>query len=289
MLANFDQGIHPEAQHTGFYNDPDMMVIGMPGLSDQENRVHMALWAISGAPLLVGADLATLSPATLATLTNPAVLAIDQDTLGLQAVKVSVAAGVEIWSKRLAAPGDRAVLLLNRTDKPSAVEVHWPELGLTASSTSVKDVWFGKTLGSFESTYTTTVPATDAVLLLVHGTDEPLSQIHPATAPAAHAASATKDQVFNIGAVCQSGYEPIQIVYSNLLSSARYAELRVNGQIATRIAFPPTGSAEASVWIEAQLDKSGPASPGNTLTFSIPLTSELHIVSLAIPQPTACP
>ncbi len=50
VLSNFDQGIHPEAQHTGFYNDPDMMVLGMQGLNDAQNRVHMSLWAISGAP-----------------------------------------------------------------------------------------------------------------------------------------------------------------------------------------------------------------------------------------------
>ena len=103
MLGNFDQGIHPEAQHTGFYNDPDMMVIGMPGFSDAQNRVHMSLWAISGAPLLVGADLAKLSPETLAMLTNKAVLAVDQDALGLQAVKVAEPdKGVQVWSKPLA-------------------------------------------------------------------------------------------------------------------------------------------------------------------------------------------
>src|SRR5579863_7432912 len=85
MLANFDQGIHPEAEHTGYYNDPDMMVMGMPGFTEQQNRVHMSLWAISGAPLLVGADLAKLTPETLAMLTNKAVLAVDQDALGLQA------------------------------------------------------------------------------------------------------------------------------------------------------------------------------------------------------------
>jgi len=54
VLSNFDQGIHPEAQHTGFYNDPDMMVVGMPGLTEAQNRVHMSLWAISAAPLLAG-------------------------------------------------------------------------------------------------------------------------------------------------------------------------------------------------------------------------------------------
>jgi hypothetical protein len=123
-----------------------------------------------------------------------------------------------------------------------------------------------------------------------------MAHYHPAP-PSASAATlaGTKDQVFNLNApLCQAGYVPLQIVYSNLLTSARYAELRVNGQIATRIAFPPTGSAEASVWIEAQLNKSDPASSGpapapNVLTFSIPATSELHIVSLSMPQPAACP
>jgi hypothetical protein len=110
VLSNFDQGIHPEAQHTGFYNDPDMMVLGMPGLTDAQNRVHMGLWAISGAPLLVGADLTKLSDATRATLTNPDVIAVDQDALGLQAVKVAEPErGLEVWSKALAKPGERTV------------------------------------------------------------------------------------------------------------------------------------------------------------------------------------
>ncbi len=297
MLSNFDQGIHPEAQHSGFYNDPDMMVLGMPGLTDEQNRVHMALWAISGAPLLVGADLTTLSPATLATLTNPDVLAIDQDPLGLQAVKVSADNGLEVWSKHLAAPGDRAVLLLNRTEKDATITFDWGQLGLTDSSSTVKDLFAGKDLGAFDHSYSGTVSASDAVLLLIHGTDQPMTHFHsapPTAAATTHAASNTKDQVFNsTGLVCRTGYVPLQIVYSNLLTSARYAELRVNGQIATRIAFPPTGSAEASVWIEAELNKSGPTAsptqPGNVLTFSVPTASELHIVSVSMPQPASCP
>jgi len=44
------------------------------------------------------------------------VLAIDQDALGLQAVKVAEAGkGLEVWAKPLAKAGERAVLLLNRT------------------------------------------------------------------------------------------------------------------------------------------------------------------------------
>ena len=50
----------------------------------------------------------------------------------------------------------------------------------------------------------------------------------------------------------------------------------------------------SSVWIEAQLNKSDPASSGpapapNVLTFSIPAASELHIVSVSMPQTAACP
>ena len=299
MLANFDKGIHPEAQHSGFYNDPDMMVIGMPGLTDQQNRVHMALWAISGAPLLVGADLTTLTPATLATLTNPAILAIDQDPLGLQAVKIpDSSAGLEVWSKRLAATSDRAVLLLNRTEKDATIAVDWRQLGLTDSSSTVKDLFANKNLGSFDHGYSATVPAADAVLLLVHGTDQPMTRFGPAPASesATTRASATRDQVFKLtGAVCRTTNVPLQIVYSNLLTSARYAELRVNGQVATRIAFPPTGSAEAAVWIEPLLGQdtlsaSPDAAPWvNVLTFSMPTTSELHIVSVSMPQLAACP
>ena len=65
MISNFEKGIHPAAEHTGFYNDPDMLVAGMPGMTEQKDRVHMALWAISGAPLILGADLTRLNPSTV--------------------------------------------------------------------------------------------------------------------------------------------------------------------------------------------------------------------------------
>ena len=173
VLTNFDQGIHPQAQHTGFYNDPDMMVVGMPGLSDAQNSVHMSLWAISGAPLIVGADLTTLSKSTIATLTNPDVIAVDQDHLGIQAIKVDEPLpGLQVWTKPLATPGGHAVLLLNRTSAPARIEVSWNEIGLDSSaSATVRDLWAGKELGSYSSTYTATVPASDAAHLVIRGTD----------------------------------------------------------------------------------------------------------------------
>jgi len=181
VFREFDQAQHPQAQHTGYYNDPDMMVVGMPGLTEQQNRVHMSLWAISGGPLLVGADLSKLSPADLATLTNPDAIRIDQDQLGLQSIKSAQAApGLEVWSKPLSTPGSRAVLLLNRTPAAAAIPVRWSDLALRdEAAVSVRDVWAGKDLGEFHAAYSATVPAADAVLLIVHGAETPWTTYRP--------------------------------------------------------------------------------------------------------------
>ena len=79
-------------------------------------------------------------------------LAIDQDSLGLQGVKVaSYGDGLEVWSKALATPGERAVLLLNRTGDPASIKVNWSDLGLADSSpATVKDVWVGQGPGQLQ-------------------------------------------------------------------------------------------------------------------------------------------
>jgi hypothetical protein len=264
VLSNFDQGIHPQAQHTGFYNDPDMMVVGMPGLTDAQNRVHMGLWAVSAAPLLVGADLTTLSPATLATLTNPEVLAVDQDSLGLQAVKAaSYGDGLEVWSKALSTPGERAVLLLNRTGDAASITARWSDLGLNeSSSATVRDLWARKDIGVFSSSYSATVQPNDAIMVVVSGGEGKL------TTYTAGGADLRKGQDVRFTQVAsRAPMARVRIDYTNPDKAPRYAELRVNGQISTRIAFPPTGSGGelGAVWVEALLDRTG---AGNVLTFS---------------------
>src|SRR5690242_3174801 len=150
-----------------------MMVVGMNGLSDEQNRIHMSLWAIAGAPLILGADLTKLSRPSIETLTNREAIAIDQDILGLQGVKVAEAQpGLEVWVKKLAGPGRRAVLLFNRAAWPASITVHWRELGLvSASAAKVRDLWAHKDLGSFKSSYSATLPADDIVLLTISGLD----------------------------------------------------------------------------------------------------------------------
>jgi hypothetical protein len=171
VLSNFDSAQHPTAQSIGHYNDPDMLIVGMPNFTAAQNRAHMGLWAISGAPLLAGNNLATMSGETSGILTNREVLAIDQDPSGRQGTKAAEdRAGLQVYNKVLTGSGRRAVLLLNRTGSAASITARWSSLGLTGSAT-VRDPWTGTTVGSFTDTYSRNVPAHDGVLLLLTGTD----------------------------------------------------------------------------------------------------------------------
>jgi hypothetical protein len=258
VLANFDKALHPAAQHTGFYNDPDMMTVGMTGLSAAQNRTHMGLWAISGAPLLAGNNLATMSASTASILTNSEVVAIDQDPRGLQGVKVAEdTRGLQVYSKVLAGTGKRAVLLLNRTSAAANITARWADLGLTTASAAVRNVWSAVDAGSYATSYTTGVPAGEAVLLTVGGTEGSGTTYEDTT-------SATTPAFTGVS-VAAAGTKLVDISYANGGSTARRATLQVNGQYAQTVAFPPTGSSSTyrSVSVLASLAKGS-----NTLTFA---------------------
>ena len=281
MLANFDQGIHPEAEHTGFYNDPDMMVLGMPGLNAAQNRLHMALWAVSGAPLLVGADLTRLDAESLTTLKNADVIRVDQDQLGLQAIKVAeLGHGLEVWSKFLTTPGERAVLLLNRTYFPAPMSVKWSDLGLADETAGVRDVWMAKDLDGVKNGYDKTVPAQDGVLLIVKGTEGTFRHYEPAAKQTDDKlAIYTAETRFTGVSAHEAEWAQVRITYTNSDSEPRLVELRVNGQVATRVAFPPTGKDKGTVWVQAHLDRPG---TGNLLKFATGAAEGVQIDSIDV-------
>jgi hypothetical protein len=66
-----------------------VLEVGNGGMTDAEYVSHFSLWAISKAPLLIGCDVSKMSNTTLAILTNPEVIAINQDPLGAQGKKVA--------------------------------------------------------------------------------------------------------------------------------------------------------------------------------------------------------
>jgi len=68
-----------------------VLEVGNGGMSDAEYVAHFSLWSISKAPLLIGCDVTKMSNATLSILTNPEVIAVNQDPLGVQGKKVAFA------------------------------------------------------------------------------------------------------------------------------------------------------------------------------------------------------
>lgn len=96
----------------GHWNDPDMLEVGNGKLTLDENRTHMALWAMLAAPLLAGNNLTQLTPEITAILTDRDIIAIDQDPLGKQADRIFAEGPIEIWSRPLA-NGDVALAVVN--------------------------------------------------------------------------------------------------------------------------------------------------------------------------------
>jgi hypothetical protein len=112
----------------------------------EEQLTLMSLWALSSSPLMLGMNLLDNDAWTTAILSNPEVLAINQDALGRVARRVSgpPPAPAETWIKELA-DGSKAVGFFNRTNQPVKVQVPWAALGY-ASAPQVRDVWFHRDL-----------------------------------------------------------------------------------------------------------------------------------------------
>jgi len=124
----------------GHWNDPDMLIIGNFGLSYEQSKTQMAIWAIMAAPLLMSVDLRTIRPEYKAILQNRKIIAVDQDPLGIQGKRIYKHKGIEIWARPIS-PLYRhyfsyAIAFLNRRadGTPSDVAVTLQEMGLIAPS-----------------------------------------------------------------------------------------------------------------------------------------------------------
>ena len=168
----------------GHWNDPDMLEIGNGGMTDTEYQTHMTLWSLLAAPLLAGNDLRDMKPAILEILTNREVIAVDQDTLGTQAVRVyppvpaeekdSVSKGrggsttgglLQVFARPLA-DGSHAAGLFNLGDAPAKVTAKWSDIGI-AGSHKVRDVWKHEDRGAFKDEFTAEVPSHGVVMVKI--------------------------------------------------------------------------------------------------------------------------
>jgi alpha-galactosidase len=161
---------HALAAGPGGWNDPDMLEVGNGGMTAVEYRTHFSLWAIMAAPLIAGNDIRTMSDTTRDILTNREVIAVDQDSLGVQGWLVAQPApDLQVWMKPLRG-GARAVALVNRTAAPAEIAVEWSAIGLRPGAAAVRDLWAHRDLGRHVSRFGAPVPSHGVVMVRVTGT-----------------------------------------------------------------------------------------------------------------------
>ncbi|MFE3886184.1 glycoside hydrolase family 27 protein [Streptomyces lydicus] len=154
-------------QRPGRWNDPDFLLAGDTGLTQQEMQSQMSLWAMMAAPLISSTDLSRLSPAARKVLGNKKVIAVDQDALGVQGRVVQEDNGSAVLAKPLK-NGDRAVALFNSGDTPRTLSVTAEQAGLPeAGSYLLHDLVTGRRAHSGDTIVAREVPPHSTVLYRV--------------------------------------------------------------------------------------------------------------------------
>lgn len=164
----------------GHYNDMDMLAVGYNlhpssfqdndlGLSYQEEEAHFGMWCIMSSPLLLGCVLEYIPEETMAIITNPELIALNQDPLGLQAYIVSRQEGAYVFTKDILTLNgkERAVALYNPEDKDITITATAEMLCLQAPL-KVRDLNRRVELGEMNK-IEMTLPAHSARILKVQG------------------------------------------------------------------------------------------------------------------------
>lgn len=137
----------------GHWNDPDMLIIGNYGLSYNQAKSQMALWAILSAPMIMSVDLRTMKPWFKEILQNKNLIGINQDKLGTWGKRILTINNIQIWSKPMS--GDRtAFVFLNPQPygTPSNVQVTLKDLGLVNSENyNFYEMFSGDLIGQYAS------------------------------------------------------------------------------------------------------------------------------------------
>jgi len=136
----------------GYWNDPDML-IGTSNqtaayLSQPQSRTMFSMWAVMAAPLLIGSDIRQLNPFDLETFSNSEVIAIDQDPLGEQGIRIvgtnfTDGSKANIWGRNIES-GVAAIFLNNdKYDREIGCDVScMMKMGFEPNDViSIRDVW----------------------------------------------------------------------------------------------------------------------------------------------------
>ena len=165
----------------GHWNDPDMLVVGEVGvgngghgwtkthptrLTPDQQYTHISMWCLLSSPLMLGCDLEKLDAFTLGLLTNDEVLAINQDELGKQAIRIVTDGAVDFYAKPLA-DGSQVLGIFNRGEQAAEVGMNKLKKAMGIGDKVIaRDLWRQQDIPDFTPLKSRfTIPASGVVLL----------------------------------------------------------------------------------------------------------------------------
>ena len=155
-----NQSLYLSAYTTyGHYNDMDMLEVGR-GLTEEEDKTHFGMWCIMSSPLLIGCDMNDIKGNALELMQNKELIALNQNTLGLQAYVVKRENGGYVLVKDVDEKYglNRAVAFYNPTDAAIEMSIAFSQLDL-AGNVKVRDLFEKKNVGTKSGSMSVTVPA----------------------------------------------------------------------------------------------------------------------------------
>lgn len=168
LLAEWERHAGP-----GHWPDADMLPFGWLGphpgwqqarnsrLTADEMRTIFTLWSIARSPLMLGANLTRMNPATEALLTNPEVIAVDQHSTDNHPVIHTQKNWV--WTARATSASGKYVAVFNVSDGPLQLHYEWQQLGMKPGQHRVRDLWLRKNLSRSAELRVTLAPHASAI------------------------------------------------------------------------------------------------------------------------------
>ena len=138
------------------------------GLTNEEKRSALGLWALANAPIILGGDITNIDAFGKQLLTNDEVLAVDQTA---KPAKQVLDGDLEVWVSNLGR-GDYYVGIFNMNATVTNVRIPWSLLGF-ANVVEVRDLWSHRELGPSFNAFSTVLQAHGSSLLKVRGVGTP--------------------------------------------------------------------------------------------------------------------
>jgi len=157
----------------GCFNDIDMLICGMHGngnvalggCTEEEYKMHFAMWCLFGAPLIIGCDLSKIDDTCLNLLKNKELISINQDPECRPPMRVTFDDRTVVF-KHLS-NNEYILAIFNFTDKDREFYQNFYDLGLPLNSgygLSGYEIFSGEKVDNEKECIITFVPTHDCKL-----------------------------------------------------------------------------------------------------------------------------